>query len=339
MPVLLRHRLTRSPIALEDVLSGSRLDEVLLVVPTKRRIRHLSRELLDQAQRGVAPALPIHTLESLGMALFGASPRARRLVSGSVQSLLFDAAVRSVPGPAPLLPPGREGPPPVSRHVREDHRGHPAPQGVRHRSGDARGRSRRRRRWTRGRSCSMCRQSTGVRGAAAARARLVDVEGLFSALLEEGQPDFPAALPRPLPGRQEPVARRIRRIHRPAAGVPRGIDPRAGPGHRHGVRFPARQPGAVRASGGQLPPVRRPRVPRGFGAGLAAVVDGASAPGGHERHRERALSQPVRAGPGGQEGGRRGARHRHRCQGPRPGSRAHLRADPDDWRTSGRTWT
>ncbi len=96
MPVLLRHRRIRSPISLEDVLSGSRLDEVLLVVPTKRRIRHLSRELLDRAQRGVAPALPIHTLESLGMTLFGASPRARRLVSGPVQSLLFDAAVRTV---------------------------------------------------------------------------------------------------------------------------------------------------------------------------------------------------------------------------------------------------
>jgi ATP-dependent helicase/nuclease subunit B len=189
MPILLRHRLKRATIALEDVLSGSRLDEVLLVVPTKRRIRHLSRELLDQAQRGVAPALPIHTLESLAMALFSASPQARRMVSGPVQSLLFDAAVRSVRDRLAYFRPGGrdhhlfrgtfEKIIAVILHLKEwgidpatlEAEAARAPMDEKQKLLDV----------------------SAIYGAyeeQLSRARLIDVEGLFSALLEQGQPDF-----------------------------------------------------------------------------------------------------------------------------------------------------
>lgn len=67
---------------------------MLLVVPTRRRIRHLSRELLTLAGAGVAPALPIHTLASLALSVYRSSPAPRRLIAGPAQTLLFDGAVR-----------------------------------------------------------------------------------------------------------------------------------------------------------------------------------------------------------------------------------------------------
>lgn len=182
--------MNRAAIALEDVLSGSRLDEVLLVVPTKRRIRHLSRELLDRAQRGVAPALPIHTLESLGLTIFGSSPRARRLVSGSVQSLLFDAAVRSVRDRLVYFRPGGrdhhlfrgtfEKIIAVILHLKES--------GIDAKMLESEA----------GRAPMDERQKLLDMSAIYAayeeqltRARMVDLEGLFSAILEAGQPEFP----------------------------------------------------------------------------------------------------------------------------------------------------
>jgi len=94
MPVTLQRIPGDFPPSLRDLLERSRLDSLLIVVPTRRRIRHVSREVLRLADRGVSPALPIHTLETLATSLFQLSPRARRMISTALQTLLFDRAIR-----------------------------------------------------------------------------------------------------------------------------------------------------------------------------------------------------------------------------------------------------
>ena len=96
MPVILQHIAEGRTPTLRELLTGAQLDRGILVVPTKRRIRHLSREILAVATRGVSPALPLHTLESLALSIRTASPRARRLMGGTAQTLLFDNAIRLI---------------------------------------------------------------------------------------------------------------------------------------------------------------------------------------------------------------------------------------------------
>jgi ATP-dependent helicase/DNAse subunit B len=95
MPVVLQRNPGKSRATLQDLLEGSRLDTLLVVVPTKRRIRHLTREVLNLARRGVSPALPIYTLESLAISIIQASPSALRLINGTLQTLLFERALES----------------------------------------------------------------------------------------------------------------------------------------------------------------------------------------------------------------------------------------------------
>ena len=96
MPVTLQRSLGLAPPSLGDLLERSRLDSLLIIVPTRRRIRHVSREVLRLADRGVSPSLPIHTLETLASSLYTASTSARRLISTAAQTLLFDRAVRDI---------------------------------------------------------------------------------------------------------------------------------------------------------------------------------------------------------------------------------------------------
>ena len=74
------------------------MEGCLVVVPTKRRIRHLTREIMRLSPGAVAPALPLHTMESLCRALYAAAPGARTVVGGPPRTLLFHRAVRSVAG-------------------------------------------------------------------------------------------------------------------------------------------------------------------------------------------------------------------------------------------------
>ena len=74
------------------------MDGCLVVVPTKRRIRHLTREIMRLSPGAVAPALPLHTMESLCRALYAAVPGARTVIGGPPRTLLFHRAVRSVAG-------------------------------------------------------------------------------------------------------------------------------------------------------------------------------------------------------------------------------------------------
>ena len=93
MPVVLQRNPGQTRATLQDLLETSRLDTLLVVVPTKRRIRHLTREVLSLARGGVSPALPIYTLESLAIAIVQASRHARKLVNGTLQTLLFERAL------------------------------------------------------------------------------------------------------------------------------------------------------------------------------------------------------------------------------------------------------
>jgi ATP-dependent helicase/nuclease subunit B len=74
------------------------MEGCLVVVPTKRRIRHLTREIMRLSPGAVAPALPLHTMESLCRALYAAAPGAGTVLGGPPRTLLFHRAVRSVAG-------------------------------------------------------------------------------------------------------------------------------------------------------------------------------------------------------------------------------------------------
>jgi ATP-dependent helicase/nuclease subunit B len=73
---------------------ASGFDDLIIVLPTKRRIRHLTREVIRSV--GPVTALPFHTLESLARLVYTALEGTPRLMGGSVQTLLYDAAVKDV---------------------------------------------------------------------------------------------------------------------------------------------------------------------------------------------------------------------------------------------------
>jgi len=96
MPVILHHGPAPSLLPFEERVRRSRMDGCLVIVPTKRRVRHLTREILRLSPGAVAPALPLHTLESLCRDLHGALDLRRPVIAGAVRTLIFDRAVRSV---------------------------------------------------------------------------------------------------------------------------------------------------------------------------------------------------------------------------------------------------
>lgn len=98
MPVILHHGPAPPPLPFEERVRRSRMDGCLVVVPTKRRIRHLTREIMRLSPGAVAPALPLHTMESLCRALYAASPGSRAVIGGPPRTLLFHRAAASVAG-------------------------------------------------------------------------------------------------------------------------------------------------------------------------------------------------------------------------------------------------
>jgi ATP-dependent helicase/nuclease subunit B len=98
MPVILHHGPAASLLPFEERVRRSRMEGCLVIVPTRRRIRHLTRGIMGLAPGAVAPALALHTLESLCRALFAASPGARHVVEGAAQTLLYQGAVQAAAG-------------------------------------------------------------------------------------------------------------------------------------------------------------------------------------------------------------------------------------------------
>jgi len=64
----------------------------LVIVPTRRRIRHLTREIIQASPANITPALPVHTIETLASELFHATSQSR-LLQGATQTLLLHKAL------------------------------------------------------------------------------------------------------------------------------------------------------------------------------------------------------------------------------------------------------
>src|SRR5690349_1888168 len=100
MPVLLAKRYSQP---LNDVDSEIRKrlqhgdsDSFLYVVPTKRKVRELQREFLTHVPGGVAPSFSLFTLETLAEELYKLRSLPRQVVSGPMQAVLMQEAIRSV---------------------------------------------------------------------------------------------------------------------------------------------------------------------------------------------------------------------------------------------------
>ena len=115
MPIILHHGPAPPPLPFDERVRRSRMEGCLVVVPTKRRVRHLTREIMRLSPGAVAPALPLHTMESLCRALYAAVPGTRSVIGGPSRTLLFHRAVSSAGerlryfsprGAAPGLPRG-----------------------------------------------------------------------------------------------------------------------------------------------------------------------------------------------------------------------------------------
>ena len=95
MPIILHHGPAPPSLPFDERVRRSRMDGCLVIVPTKRRVRHLTREIMRLSPGAVAPALPLHTMESLCRALYAALPGARTVIGGPARTLLFHRAVSS----------------------------------------------------------------------------------------------------------------------------------------------------------------------------------------------------------------------------------------------------
>jgi ATP-dependent helicase/nuclease subunit B len=102
MPVLLTKNIERS---LRDVneeihrrLQRGESASFIYVVPTKRKVRDLQREFLRYVPGTVAPAFHLFTFETLAAELYSLLPRQQRIVSGPVQAVIMNEAIRSVEG-------------------------------------------------------------------------------------------------------------------------------------------------------------------------------------------------------------------------------------------------
>jgi ATP-dependent helicase/nuclease subunit B len=91
--VILQNGRPRSRRTIEERLSGPVFDDLVVIVPTRRRIRHLVREVMLMTGKPVTPAFPFFTFETFGRSLYSSTDAPRRVIAGPVQTLLFQAAV------------------------------------------------------------------------------------------------------------------------------------------------------------------------------------------------------------------------------------------------------
>ena len=102
MPVLLTKQFSSTIADVESeiyqrLLHGD-VHSFLCIVPTKRKVRELQREFLNSVPRGFAPAFSLFTLETLAAELFSLLCPPRRFVSGPMQAVLMQEAIRSLEG-------------------------------------------------------------------------------------------------------------------------------------------------------------------------------------------------------------------------------------------------
>src|SRR5512135_198338 len=95
MPVLLEHGPGLAGVPLLERINRSAFDDLLVVVPTKRRLRHLARAVMNAVPGKAVPELPFHTLESLAHTVYAALPGTPPILRGPVLPLLVHTAVLS----------------------------------------------------------------------------------------------------------------------------------------------------------------------------------------------------------------------------------------------------
>ncbi len=102
MPVLLRKNSSCRPRDISEEirrrLQRGETSSFIYVVPTKRKVRDLQREFLRVVPGGIAPAFHLFTFETLAAELYGLLCRPKRIVSGPMQAVIMNEAIRSVEG-------------------------------------------------------------------------------------------------------------------------------------------------------------------------------------------------------------------------------------------------
>ncbi len=98
MAVVLNLKVTEVTWGSEQSLTQANLNRLIVVVPTQRRVRYLSRELVRLIPGAVVSTLPLYTLESLGLLLFNTVSAGKRIVAGPLQTMIFHNVVSSNSG-------------------------------------------------------------------------------------------------------------------------------------------------------------------------------------------------------------------------------------------------
>ena len=93
MPVILNNKVAPQGLSSTGRFGDQSAGSFILVVPTKRRIRHLTRDIL-QIERTALPEAPIYTLELLAVKICQAAFEDLRVIDLPIQTLLFNNAVR-----------------------------------------------------------------------------------------------------------------------------------------------------------------------------------------------------------------------------------------------------
>jgi ATP-dependent helicase/nuclease subunit B len=99
MPVVLRHQAPVPDLLPEERIARGASGTFIIVVPTRRRTRHLARELVSRMPGGTGPHPHLYTLETLATAIFRELCPETGIVAGVTQALLFRQAIRTA-GPA-----------------------------------------------------------------------------------------------------------------------------------------------------------------------------------------------------------------------------------------------
>ncbi|MFN3135851.1 MAG: hypothetical protein ACK44H_09825, partial [Candidatus Kryptonium sp.] len=83
---------------IESRIKAGEFDTFIYIVPTRRKIRELRRELLEFSDSGVMPEINLFTLELFAQRLYYSAKleKPKRLISDTIQSLLFQIAIEDI---------------------------------------------------------------------------------------------------------------------------------------------------------------------------------------------------------------------------------------------------
>jgi len=83
---------------IENRIKAGKFDSFIYIVPTRRKIRELRRELLEFSRNEVAPDLNLFTLELFARSLYYSAKleKPKYLISETIQSLVFQTAIEKV---------------------------------------------------------------------------------------------------------------------------------------------------------------------------------------------------------------------------------------------------